>query len=82
MIVDVRGYSPSDLKVNINGRNIEITASREQSVKEPTGVGFATRTVMRVYELPMNILCDQINGNILPDGTLYIAAPWMKQNHY
>lgn len=76
MIVDVRGYQPSEIKVNVFTYGIEIAAIHEQVVKGSAGTGYANRTTTKIYELPSSIICEQVIGNLSPDGTLFISAPW------
>ncbi|XP_075222479.1 alpha-crystallin B chain-like isoform X2 [Lycorma delicatula] len=79
MLVDVRGYQPSELKVSVSSCGIELTANHEQTVKIATGSGYANRVITRVYELPLSVYSEQVVCNLSPDGVLFLSAPWSKR---
>ncbi|RZF47491.1 hypothetical protein LSTR_LSTR007418 [Laodelphax striatellus] len=79
MLIDVREFQPTDLKVFVLNSCVELHVNQEQCVKGPNGAGYATRSIVRTYQLPQQANPDRVVCNYMADGTLLISAPWMQQ---
>ncbi|XP_022187396.1 alpha-crystallin B chain [Nilaparvata lugens] len=80
MLIDVREFQPTDLKVFVLNSCVEVNVNQEQCVKGPNGAGYATRSIVRTYQLPQQANPERVVCNYMADGTLLISAPWMQQS--
>ncbi|XP_063799316.1 alpha-crystallin B chain isoform X1 [Pseudophryne corroboree] len=70
--LDVKHFSPEELKVKVLGDFIEIHGKHEERQDEH---GYVSRDFQRRYKLPMDVdpLC--VTSSLSPDGVLAVTAP-------
>lgn len=85
MLVDVKGFQPFNLKLNVNEEVVELTASKEEAssgtspmVKSQNCVGYMSRNITRKYILPQKLVKECVQCSLSADGILFICAPWMR----
>ncbi|GJQ77742.1 hypothetical protein Trydic_g16009 [Trypoxylus dichotomus] len=75
VVVDVRGFNPENVRCNITGEVIEISASQHSQEDESK---MSQKSMTRKYQVrdmdPENSIC-----NLSSDGFLYITVPWNKE---
>lgn len=77
MLIDVRGFEPSNIQVDALGSSIRIRVVQSDSIPRcdnNCGV-MAKRFLERVYDLPQPITPQIMEATIRED-TLYLSAPW------
>lgn len=77
MLVDVRGFQPTELKLSVNNNIIEIKACKEERAFGESTAGYASRVIIRTYLLPQSPVAETMQCNISTDGTLFICAAWL-----
>ncbi|KAG8569354.1 hypothetical protein GDO81_014380 [Engystomops pustulosus] len=70
--LDVKHFSPEELKVKVVGDYVEITGKHEERQDEH---GYVSRDFQRRYKIPMDVdpLC--ITSSLSPDGVLTVTGP-------
>lgn len=66
-------FRPEDVQVNINGRNVEFHAKREE--KSDDGTSFTVRQVKRVFSVPETADAEKLEAHFTPHGKLVVTAP-------
>jgi len=77
LVLDVAGYEPQDLEVNLCDDTITVSGKHEE--KSPDGSSYVSRKFTRKYQLPSNVSIEAVKSNLSPDTkTLRIEAPLLK----
>jgi len=66
-------FRPEDIEVNINGRNVEFKAKREE--KSEDGNNYSVREVRRFFTVPETADAERLEAQMAPHGKLMITAP-------
>jgi len=66
-------FKPEDVEVNINGRNVEFRARREE--KSDDGSSYSVREVRRLFTVPETADAERIEAQLAPNGKLMLTAP-------
>jgi len=66
-------FRPEDIEVNINGRNVEFKAKREE--KSEDGNNYSVREVRRFFTVPETADAERLEAQMAPNGKLMITAP-------
>ncbi|XP_041425223.1 alpha-crystallin B chain isoform X2 [Xenopus laevis] len=70
--LDVKHFSPEELKVKIVGDFIEIHGVHEERQDEH---GFVSRDFQRRYKIPSDVDPQSITSTLSPDGVLTVSGP-------
>ncbi|XP_028648685.1 crystallin, alpha B, a [Erpetoichthys calabaricus] len=70
--LDVKHFSPEELKVHVNGDYIEIHGKHEDRQDEH---GFISREFHRKYKIPAGVDPNIVTSSLSPDGVLTVSAP-------
>jgi len=72
---DIRGFSPDDVQVKVSGRNVTVTAKKEEK-KSFGGIdSYAIRELYQSLLLPENVNSEQLASQVNEDGVLEVTAP-------
>uniref|UniRef100_A0A1B6MJY5 SHSP domain-containing protein n=1 Tax=Graphocephala atropunctata TaxID=36148 RepID=A0A1B6MJY5_9HEMI len=85
MLVDVKGFQPFNMKLNVNEETVELIASQEEASSNPpvmtrsqNCVGYMRRNISRKYILPQKLVKESVQCSLSADGILFIMAPWLR----
>uniref|UniRef100_A0A1B6HVA1 SHSP domain-containing protein n=1 Tax=Homalodisca liturata TaxID=320908 RepID=A0A1B6HVA1_9HEMI len=84
MLVDVKGFHPFNMKLNVNEEVVELIASQEEASNNPATtrgqncVGYMARNISRKYILPQKLVKECVQCSLSADGILFIMAPWLR----
>lgn len=83
MLIDVKGFQPFNLKLNVNEEVVEVIATKEEASSDnPTHgqicVGYVSRNITRRYTLPQKLVKECVQCSLSADGILFISAPWRR----
>ncbi|XP_072282833.1 alpha-crystallin B chain [Pyxicephalus adspersus] len=70
--LDVKHFSPEELKVKVSGDYIEIQGKHEERQDEH---GYVSRDFQRRYKIPIDVDALSITSSLSPDGVLTVSAP-------
>ncbi|XP_053307431.1 alpha-crystallin B chain [Spea bombifrons] len=70
--LDVKHFSPEELKVKVLGDFIEINGKHEERQDEH---GYVSRDFQRRYKIPLDVDPLSITSSLSPDGVLTVSAP-------
>ena len=70
--MDVKGFSPNELKVKVQDRVVTVSGNHEERQDEH---GYISRSFTRRYVVPEGIKMENVTSNITADGVLSITAP-------
>lgn len=72
--LDVSGYKPEELVVNLNNDQLTLTGKHEE--KSSDGTRYVSRQFMRKYQLPQGVEAEKMKSSLAADGrTLRVEAP-------
>ena len=72
---DTHDYRPDEIKVNVDGNVLNISAEHE----EKSDNKFVSRQFSRKYTLPPGCQAEQVSSNLSSDGILMVTAPKRKE---
>ncbi|XP_054265484.1 alpha-crystallin A chain-like [Macrosteles quadrilineatus] len=83
MLVDVKGFQPFNIKLNVHDEVVELSAVKEEASAAPTPggqncVGYMSRNIVRKYMLPQRLVKECVQCCLSADGVLFISAPWLR----
>lgn len=85
MLIDVKGFQPFNLKLNVNEEIIELIAAKEEAssgnaplTRGPNCVGYLSRNIVRKYVLPQKLVKECVQCSLSADGILFLSAPWLR----
>lgn len=78
LVVDVKGYSPENIRCTITGNAIEISATQKEEEGNGQQRCEKSVTMSRRYQLPANVNPYNSTCNLSSDGLLYVVVPWSK----
>ncbi|KAM5132579.1 alpha-crystallin B chain isoform 2-T2 [Mantella aurantiaca] len=70
--LDVKHFSPEELKVKVSGDFIEIHGKHEERQDEH---GYVSRDFQRRYKIPLDVDPLSITSSLSPDGVLTVSGP-------
>ena len=76
--LDLSGFQPEDIHVNLDGNILKINAKMNQTSKDGTQVIF--QEICRTYTLPENVEVEKMSSLFSHDGVLSIEAPLKGSN--
>uniref|UniRef100_A0A1B6DWS0 SHSP domain-containing protein n=1 Tax=Clastoptera arizonana TaxID=38151 RepID=A0A1B6DWS0_9HEMI len=76
MLIDVRGFQPTELKISVNQNAIDIKACKEERAFGECSSGYASRVIERTYQLPQPPKVETMQCSMSGDGILFVCASW------
>lgn len=79
--VDVAGFTPEEMTVNLEGRKVTVTAKRQrESQSKDSGYWVERQELRRETLLPPDVDLQAISCSLNPDGQLCIEAPRLAES--